>query len=209
MGTPIIPGYRLLAAVDPAGPYLEEPGAELDLPSRRFTAARPARTRFYRVQGEREVRVTSLYPSNNVVFVHFTTPGYSLQAAETPEGPFAHDPQFEHDAAEGRFTGPSPSSPRFWRVAGEQDTVIRSVRPSGAEVVVEYALVQLRLLEAPRVTGPYQEVTSYRVQPELRTISTPRLDYTRFFRLDGNARARLGLIEVDGNELRLSYAVVP
>jgi hypothetical protein len=97
----------------------------------------------------------------------------------------------------------------FWRVAGGRDTVIEDIAVEGGEVTVSYDFVRLRLLVAGEVAGPYREASGFVIDERARTITLPRQEGHRFFRLAGNARARIIEVETTAAEVGLTYALVP
>jgi len=209
IGAPVSTDYVLLSAPDPAGPYFEETRAFLNLTNRWFTTSRPVGPRFYRIRGKDAVRITVIEERPEALLVHYQASAFTLFGAVDPVGPYVAEAGFEHDPTNRRFTGSVGLAPRFWRIAGERDTVIAGVAVTGGQATLSYDLVRLRLLVAGEVMGPYLEAGGYVVDEPARTISMARQDEARFFRIVGNARARILEVETTATEVRLKYALVP
>jgi hypothetical protein len=209
VGTPVAGDYALLSASDPAGPYIEETGALLDDENRRFTTSRPVGRRFYRIQGKDAVRITELEERPEGLLVHYEATDFRLEGAPDPVGPYTAEVGFEHDPTNRRFTGSVGTASRFWRIASERDTVIEGVELTGDRLTIAYDLVRLRLLAAAEVLGPYVEAGGAVIDEPTRTISMARQEAARFFRIVGNARARIVEVQTTVMEVRLKYALEP
>ena len=203
---------RLLSSTAVTGPYAEETGAVLDEINRIFALPKPSANRFYLVQADQLTRITRIRVEGSELTVEYqlelpTQPTLLTSGAVT--GPFSAGTNTVWNSTNRTFTLPKPSTNWFFRIAGDRTTKIVGIRVVGAQVVVEYQFVSLKLHSAAAVAGPYLEPSNVTLNETNRAFTVNQPAGTGFYRVFSDVPTRLKSPRASGGQLVLEYEFNP
>ncbi len=138
---PVPIGFKLVSSDNPAGPYLEEASARLDVTNRTFTASMSGAQRFYRVLADGSTLIANIRRGDGgTIFIQFgQTPGvFQLMAASEVDGTFSAVPDALLDPAYRTFTIHNTGRKQFFRLNGNKSSRISTVSVLGEFVVLAY-----------------------------------------------------------------------
>jgi hypothetical protein len=132
-----------------------------------------------------------------------------LQAADLAGGTYADEATAVLDETKRSFTLAKPQARRFFRVVADRTLRIVKITPGDADLVVEYAPVQLRLQSASEVKGPYADEPSATLDELNRTLAVEKRGASRFYRVAADVALRIKAVRRNGNKLVLEYEFNP
>ena len=138
-------------------------------------------------------------------------PFLELRSSASPVGPFAREWLARHDAILRTFRIDRPDRARFFCLRSDAAVTLKllSPGPDVCQFSYTFASPTVELLGGASVAGPFDLVTNAVMDLTNRVIRVPANQAQRYFRLNGNVRARLATPELDGETLVFRFVYSP
>lgn len=138
-------------------------------------------------------------------------PFIELRSSAFPLGPFAREWLARHDPVLRTFRIDRPDRARFFCLRSDAAVTLKLLSPGPDVCQFSYTLASptVELLGGASVAGPFDLVTNAVMDLTNRVIRVPANQAQRFFRLNGNVRARLATPELEGETLVFRFVYSP